>query len=236
MKFNDTSDQVNSLYHHTLDLVGVDTNAYSTTQFARNANRHYYASVLDAWRFSGDWDFDDTNQSNFPIATTDLVDSQADYTIPTNALKIKRIEIKDSGGTWHLLKEIDDTQIDIALDEFQETDGVPRYYRLLRNSIILYPAPASASVTTTDGLKVYFLREIDRFASNDTTQEPGLPEPFHELISMGAAYDFAVMNGLDVAGPLKQELFEANEKMRQFFATRHEAFPRRFVGKKVRVH
>lgn len=205
-------------------LAGVDSAAFPTADVTRCINRHYYEACIAAWESSADWSFDDTNQTNFPIATTTLVASQPDYSIPTNALTIDRVEVKDNAGNYAIVTAIDDTQINQALDEFMETDGLPKYYRLVKNSIILYPAPAAASVTTALGLKIYFTREVDEFTTSDTTQEPGLPEPFHRLLSLGAAADFTLAKGLPNYTALKNESAVLLSELKKFMARRHVDF------------
>src|SRR3990167_9133938 len=210
------------------DLTGLDTNAFSLKKATNFVNRAYYDAVLEAWRASGDWDFDDVNQSNFPIATTTMVESQEDYTIPSNALKVTRLEVKDASGNWSVVRPFDETQLESkALSEFMETDGLPKFYRLLRGSIVLYPAPAATHATLTDGLRLYFLREIDEFASTDTTQEPGLPEPFHDILAFGAAYMVAIAKGLGNKNDLKAVHDEKMDRMKIFFADRHKNFKQR---------
>ena len=221
MQFNNSSDKSLGLYQDALFLCGVDANAFPIADFTRFANRWLYKAVVAAWEGGGDWEFDDLNQSNFPIATTTLVSSQNDHTIPTNALKVLRVEVKDSAGTWHKLVAIDDTDVKGALDEFEKTDGVPKFYRMLKNSLWIDPAPDTAQVTAADGLKIYFNREVDEFAYTDTTQEPGIPEPFHRICSIGPAYDFGLAKGLDNAGTLKGEVEQLLAEERAFFGTRN---------------
>ena len=224
MQFSDTSNGT-GIVETFRDLTGLDVNAFTLKKATNFINQAYYDAVVEAWRASGDWDFDDTNQSNFPIATTTMVESQEDYTVPSNALKITRLEVKDASGNWYVVKPFDETQLeDRALSEFMETDGLPKFYRLIRGSIILYPAPTSTSVTLTDGLRLYFLREVDEFASTDTTQEPGLPEPFHAILAWGAAYKVAFAKSLGNQDKLKIEHAELVERMKMFFADRHKNF------------
>ena len=52
------------------------------------------------WSSMGSWQWDDSNQTDLPQATTDLVSGQSRYTMPTSALTIKRVEIKDENGSW----------------------------------------------------------------------------------------------------------------------------------------
>ena len=224
MQFSDTSNGT-GIVEMFRDLTGLDTNAFSLKKATNFVNRAYYDAVLEAWRASGDWDFDDVNQSNFPIATTTMVESQEDYTIPSNALKVTRLEVKDASGNWSVVRPFDETQLESkALSEFMETDGLPKFYRLLRGSIVLYPAPAATHATLTDGLRLYFLREIDEFASTDTTQEPGLPEPFHDILAFGAAYMVAIAKGLGNKNDLKAVHDEKMDRMKIFFADRHKNF------------
>jgi hypothetical protein len=59
----------------------------------------------------------------------------------------------------------------------------------------LLPAPATGSVTTTAGGRIFFVPELDEFTVGDTTQQPGIPEPFHRLISLGMSCDWLSVNG-----------------------------------------
>lgn len=224
MQFNATD---TGLYQDFLFLTNTDSNRVPVATFTPLANRHYYAAVIEIFKSSSDWDWDDSNHTDLPIATTTLVASQGDYTIPSNALKIQRAEVLDSAGNYQLLKPIDESQVDIALDEFMENDGLPEYYRLLKGSIFLYPAPAAASVTTTAGLKLYYSREVDEFTSADTTQEPGFAEPYHRLISLGAAYDWGVSRGRANVQILKLEYEQLMESLRAFYGRRHQNFKHR---------
>lgn len=220
MQFTDSTNKT-GLYEDAQFLTGTDTNAFPIAQFTRLANRWYYKAVMAAWNANDDWRFDDSNQTNFAIATTTLVASQQDYSIPTNALRVYRIEVKDSAGNYQKLAPIDDGQINVALSEFEETAGMPRFYRLEKNSVLLYPAPAAASVTTASGLKIYFDREVDEFTTADTTQEPGIAEPFHRILSLGAAYDFAVAKGLANVNLLRQEVEMLLRDLSTYYSSRH---------------
>ena len=227
MQFSDSSTKT-GLYEDAQFLTGADTNAFPIAQFARLANRWYYKAVIAAWKAQNDWEFDDTNQTGFPIATTTLVNSQPDYSLPSNALKLKRVEVKNQAGDFSIVQPLDESQVKEALDEFEETDGLPKFYRVTRNSIILYPAPDNGvSVTLSAGLKIYYLREVDEFTSSDTTQEPGIAEPFHRILSLGSAYDFAFAKGLPNVNTLKLEVEQLLQELKEFYSGRHENFKTR---------
>ena len=70
--------------------------------------------------------------------------------------------------------------------------GTPQYFDVLGDTIFLYPAPAAASVTLTAGMRVWFKRTVDLFTTSDTTQEPGLPSPYHSLLSYMASLPYCI--------------------------------------------
>lgn len=228
MQFSDVTNNTGILQDITF-LTGADTNAYPNVERTRNANRWYYKAVIAAFHASADWDFDDTNQAGTPINTSSLTNSTATYTLPSGALKIKRVEVLDSNSDWKVVQPINDDQIKVGKDEFMSTDGLPLYYELeYGNTLRLYPAPDNnVSVTLTNGLRVYHLREVDEFVASDTTQEPGLAEPYHRILSLGAAYDFAIAKGKDNASVLRQELEMLMNDLKEYYAKRHDNFDTR---------
>ena len=228
MQFSNTSDASLGLYQDAQARTGTDSNAFLIADFTRWANRWYYKAVIEAMRSSSTWRFDDTNQTGNadddagrPVATSDLTNSQKAYSLPTGALKIRRVEVQDNGNNWSVVYPITEREITQSLSEFQETDGLPKYYILEGDRLRLYPAPATAQVTLTNGLRIYFEREIDEFTTGDTTQEPGLPEPYHHILSVGAAYDFAVSKGLNNVNFLKAEVDQLFVGLRKHFSDRH---------------
>jgi hypothetical protein len=154
--FNDSSNKDNSLYHYTLFLLGLandDTTSFPIADFTRSFNSWFRNLVFLVWKNSPIWEFDDSNKTTLPIATTALVASQQDYSLPTDALDVQRVECKDSSGNFQVLKQFDKTQItEEALTEFYETAGDPIYYDLVGVSLMLYPKPSTARA---NALKVY---------------------------------------------------------------------------------
>lgn len=221
MVFSDTTDK-QGLWQDAQFLAGVDSNAFPVVDFTRMANRWLHRAATEIWKYSDDWEYDDANNTGFPIATTAMVNSQPDYSLPAGAFAISRVEVMDSAGNWKRVEPVDDKQVNIALDEFMETDGLPRFYRMVRNSVVLYPAPATASVTLTAGLKIYFAREASEFAKTDTTKEPGFAEQFHRICSIGPAMDFCIAKSKGNPQGLKVMLDELFMQMRDFYSMRHQ--------------
>jgi hypothetical protein len=223
MQFNDTSTNL-GLYQHAKFLVGADDNNFPLSTFTRLANISYYDLAVAMWKADSNWLFDDSNNSGLPEASQNLVAGQKDYTLPTGSLIIRSVAVKDKNGDWHTVVPLNERDIHEPLDEFMEEDGLPQFYTLTGDDLTLYPAPAAANVTTTSGLKVYFLREVDAFTASDTTQEPGLPEPFHFLIAVGAAYQFALSKGRENTGILKNDYEQGRQKMMRFAGARFKDY------------
>ena len=127
----------------------------------------------------GNWQYDDSNYTDLPQATTSLVNGTSKYAIPETALTVQRIEAKDHNGNWYILDPITKEQIPMAVDEFMKTNGNPQYYSILNGTVELFPAP---NYTSNDGLKIYFDRANVDFVYTDTTKQPGFASFLHDII------------------------------------------------------
>lgn len=206
-------------------LCGTDSTSYPTADKTRNVNRHYNKAVIDIIKTEGRLQWDDANQTTLPEYTFDLVTTQQDYSLPTNLLKLWALEIQDASGNWIRLKELDltDPALQRTITDFKETDGTPTHYDVRGDSVFLYPAPVTGSVTLTGGGKMYFSREVDAFTAADTTQEPGFAEPFHRILSLGAAYDWLIVNDTpDKADRILGQYEQLRAELRGFFSTRNK--------------
>jgi len=229
MQFSDTSNKTGLIQDCEL-LLGmsdgdISGDATLLKKFTTLINAWYRRVNSWIWEVTGTWEYDDSNWTDLPIATTTIVDEQQDYEIPSTAQKIDRVEVLDSAGNYRLLKPIDKSQIESqAMSEFQESPGMPVYYDLIGRSILLYPKPSTDVVTASKGLKLYFTRDIKEFSSTDTTAEPGFVSNFHRILSLGAAYDFAVSYDMGTKAIVRE--------LKNFYGTRHRDFPARFSPKK----
>jgi hypothetical protein len=177
------------------------------------------------------WEFDDSNQTTLPIATTTLVASQQDYSIPATALGVERVEVMNDSGDYQVLKQIDKSEIkNAAMTEFFETDGMPTYYDIMGNSIFLYPAPVTGDVTLALGLKIYLSRDIHEFAITDTASEPGIPDSFHPYIAFADASDYAIAKNM---GAQRLQMLQAG--MARYEGMISDFYARRNRDKHVRI-
>lgn len=229
MYFNNSSSTEASICHQADDILKTSTTSYPLTAKTRAANQWLRQVGIWAYQSSDTWEYDDTNYDKLPIATTNLVTDQQLYGLPTtiDVLKIERIEYKDNSDKWNKIKIIDKKEVPIALDEYMETSGEPRYADLFTDQIKLYPAPDFNKI---NGLKIYISRDIHAFAADDTTAVPGIPEPFHRIIVMGICYDFAIQEGWsEKARIFKGEINQLKEELEKFYSSRSDlTMPKRF--------
>lgn len=188
MQFNSTTNRNGIIQEieRTTDLgvgtISGDTN--SLKDFTARCNNELHGLWPDIFNSTGKWQYDDSNQTDLPQGVVNLVSGTSKYALPATALRVRRIDCKSSDGNWFELTQITDTMISGGLEEFMDTDGTPRYYRLIGGTVELFPGPNYAS---TGGLKVFFDRGAVEFTYDDTTQEPGFASEFHELVPLGAS-------------------------------------------------
>lgn len=205
---------------------GTNSSNYETNDKFRSVNEWYRTVNSWIWQSAGDWEFDDSKYTTLPEATTDLVDGQADYSLPSTAQKLRRVEILDSSGDWQIVHPYDESQIqDEGLSEAETEEALPQYYRTEGRSLIFqYPIDGS-KVTTTNGLKIYVSRYIDEFAVTDTTDTPGFNEDYHRILSMGAALDYCLAKGKDEQVTRLNALIQSKKKdLQEFYGSRHRNF------------
>lgn len=176
------------------------------TIYANQALRKIFTWITEA---SGSWILDDSNQTDIPEATTSLVSGQQSYTLPTDADIVDGVAIKNTDNNWVILtpitlQEIQSTQ---AEDEFMSTSGIPKYYRLIGNTVSIYPAP---SFSQDASLKVYFQRDAVVFTTTDTTAKPGFSSRFHEAVAVYMALQFAIKNQMEIRTDLQRQ-WDGNE-------------------------
>lgn len=132
------------------------------------------------------------NKTDYPVATTPLVASQRDYQFDSiSFLKIKRVDVTYDGTNWYRATPFDsgtyqeglgnDTLVDKNFDK-----SAP-YYDPKGFGLWLYPLPNADDVAAGGKIRVEYVRAYDEFAYDDTTAEPPIDRPFHDLIAIGAA-------------------------------------------------
>lgn len=176
------------------------------------------------------WDLDDASRTDYAIITTPLIASQRDYTMPASLkmLKIKRVDVTYNGSTYYKCEPLDTGQIGRGLGNPTDTDTsfskTAPFYDLMSNAIRLYPLPSSADVSAGAKLRVEYAREMVEVSSSDLsagTLTPPVDEPFHMMLALGLAFDYASAKSLDES---KKDLYAELQD--------YEARLRRQYGKK----
>ncbi len=204
MTFNDTATKNGLIQQCEINLFGdnpfgtISGNADRLAIFTNFIDEAYSKYAILALQSDNSWQFDDSNYTDFPIATTDLVANQPDYTLATEHIIIDQVEILDTTGTiWRALPEIDErqfTEYQRSLSQFNNNvPGQPIYHAKIGASIYLFPTPI---YSVTNGVKVRFKRAPDFFVVGDTTKEPGFTSLHHTYLSDYATWRYSFSRGM----------------------------------------
>lgn len=195
MQFNDTTNLSGLIQmcekNTNLGYGYISDDATKLKEFTNNINIAQNKIWHTIFESTGCWEYDDSNATDLPQATANLVSGTSKYALPSDALVIKRVEMKDSSGNWFVLTPLIRDEIKVAIDEYRVADGLPTSYRLLGDTIEIFPA---SNYTSTSGLKVYFDRGSVQFTSTDTTKTPGYASPYHYLSGIGGALEWLKVN------------------------------------------
>lgn len=237
MVFNDVAGDTRSGIIQNIEVMTDLGNAYITgdssrlKEFTNLVNRVNHRVWHTIFTSNGNWQYDDGNYTDLPAAATDLVSGTAKYAIPftastpsETALTIQRVEAKDSSGNWYVVYPMTKEELtNIAVGEYMSSNGYPTTYRLVDNTIQLFPAPSYAS---SGGLKIYFDRDSVDFASTATTAVPGFASPYHEILPIGAAIEWLKVKQptTPTLGLLMQDYLKLEASIKKFYGMRFKDF------------
>jgi len=239
MQFNDTSTRKGLIQDCEFwtgigdgQISGITANLQHFTRLINSRYQQVVTMILDSM---DEWDFDDNNKTDFPILTTSLVASQQDYALPVTALKLKRVEVSyDGGTTWARANPIDINEMSHPTDTTSiagHFSTAAPYYDVQYGSLFLYPIP---SANSTNGLKMWVTREVTEFTTSDTTLEPGFDEPFHRMLAIGAALDWAIAKQLENKKDLASLYMEYEARLRPYYSAKNK--DRKYVLKPAYVN
>lgn len=222
MQFSDPSLKQGIIEDITF-LLGVDTNNYPVADRTRNVNERFrmvWGMIFDSY---GGWKFQDDNANANPYTDINVVSGTGTGSLPTGALTIRDAQLLDSGGAYHPLRCITDREyFDMGGDAvWNSQTGFPSYLLPYEDTWKLLPAP---NFTLTAALRVYFDADITTFTASDTTKVPGFASPYHRMLSIGAALDYAMARNLKDKVVYLQNLWNDYEKrLRSFYSKRYVA-------------
>jgi len=195
MQFNPSSTPENSLISHIDFLLFGDSTSlnakYVIADRTRNINIAYDEVVSDIYKADPLHQWDDSNNSDFPIATLALTAAQDHYTMLDTALVVHRVRMKDSNGTLRTLtpvlrRQLSDSQI-IAT-------GTPNKYYKIGGAIFPVPIP---DYSASAGVELQFQRGGNHFTTSDTTTAPGFNSQYHDILAISAALTYAQAHGMN---------------------------------------
>lgn len=229
MQFSDTTNKNGLLqeceFWCNLGDAGITGDTTLKAQFTSRINRAYDAIAPILFSYGDKMRWDDTNHTDHPIGTTNLISGQNDYQFLSDdnglsILNITDVMILDSSSSteYRQLRRITLDEGEDALRAMSPnpTDaGVPYAFVEKDNTVFLLPEP---NYNATAGLKIFFERVPDYFTSADTTQTPGIPTPFHPLLALHASRDWLAVykpeNTL-LIGTIEREIAKKEAALRQ---------------------
>ena len=229
MQFSEATNKT-GMYELFQDLTKTNPTSYTAYKYARDANNAlaYYVINL-AIPSSGNAQFDDSNQTDYPEVKIDLVSGQFDYPLLTDAstsanqiLTLRRIEMAvDSNGiVYKKLYPYDPIQeSDESIIYRRGIQGMPYRYYWKANSIFIDPVP---NYSVTGGLRVFFERTSTYFAGTDTTKVAGIPHAHQEYLVYRPAYLYAVTNLPQLANGYLAIVKDLESKISEYYSDKNK--------------
>lgn len=231
IQFNDTTAYKGLVQLYEKDIavargvISGDTNKLK--EFTADCNIAFDDFLHLAFNSSGTWQYDDSNHTDFPIITTNLVASQRDYTFTNDEsgnliIDIHRVFVRNSTTDPYFEIHPVDVQTDnegiiSEIADGLNSEGTPYRYEKTGNGIFLDPIP---DTSVTNGLKLYINREASYFISTDTTKKPGVPGILHAWFYKKPAYEYAKRHLLSNVNVLREDVQLLEEKIKDYFSHR----------------
>lgn len=217
----------------------VTDNTTKFAQFTADVNLALDTTYASIFKAGGTWQFDDTNHTDYPIITTNLVLGQRDYSFTVDGssnliLDIYKVMVDDGTGTG-TFKEIDPVDMQSmntnklnvdSLVDGTDAQGVPDRYDKTADGIFLDLIP---DANVTGGLKVFINREGSYFTVSDTTKKPGFAGLFHEYLALIPSYKYARDHSLDNLVRLEKDIAVMEESIMTHYGRRERDINRRMI-------
>lgn len=219
---------------------GITGNATRLAEFTSDVNLALDDVLSTIFEVGGTWQFDDSNHTDYPIITTNIVSGQRDYTFVTDEqgnliLDIYKVMVADEQGNFSEIIPVDQQSrlSPPGYNDGNNTTGLPNTYDKTANGIFLDAIP---NYNRTGGLKVFINREGSYFATTDTTKKPGFAGLFHEYLALRPSYQYAYRNGLENTKLLKQEMLEMEDKIRNYYKAREKDVQKTLQARSNNAH
>lgn len=214
---------INQIVNRIYRLTNTNSGSYVAANMLDDINialNRVYSLVITA---DGRWQMDDENSTDFPIATTDIIQGQTDYTIAISFLRIHQVELKPTNGIWRVIDPIDERDLaeqGTSPSYLQTIQAIPYMYDKIGNSVILYPTP---NFSQSASLKVWFQRGPFEFTSGEVTtgtKQPGFNSLYHDLIPLWVAYSFFLINDQSMCQRIMDQIVRLEKALLLDYGTR----------------
>lgn len=194
----------------------VSGNINKLKSFTADVNMAIDDFTAIALKSSGTWQFDDTNQTDYPIIRTNIVSGQRDYSFLTDGsgnliLDIYKVVLYDSNGNGREIFPVDFQSVEQNggyIQSFyngQNATGIATSYDKTGNAIFLNLIP---NYSATNALEIYINRESSYFVYTDTTKKPGVPGILQKYFYLKPALDNARRNNLSTLSRIEAEVYK----------------------------
>lgn len=190
----------------------VSGNTDRLKEFTADVNVAFDDFLAIAIQASGIWQYDDSNHTDYPIMTTNLVSGQRDYSFTTDGnsnliLDIYKVAILPSTTEtlYQSIEPIDELRTDTDILTGNTDGSTPFAYGKLANGIFLEPRP---DYSISAGLKVFINREPSYFTYTDTDKKPGGPGILHKYFYLKPAREYARIHSLACYERLNAEILK----------------------------
>jgi hypothetical protein len=204
------------------DLADADSTSYSDTTILRRLNSSIEILVAKIIEVCRTYPYDDDNQGDLAEGTITLEEGVSKYTITDKFLTILEVKVKDSDGTYHIVKNENQVESDTIVETDEATTGLPTKNRMTGRTIFLRPAPVATSVTLTAGLLFKYTRVHTITSAELTTGTliPGIVSPFHPLIAKMIALPYNKVYHPERVPQLERDIFTETNDLTSFYANR----------------
>jgi hypothetical protein len=210
MQFNPTDKSNSIIGDIDFLLFGSSTtfnSDYSLADRTRNLNISYDEVVAELYKADPNYKWDDTTNSDYPIARTNLVAGKDNYLLLDSAQVIHRIRVKDQNGSWVTLTS--KVRSNLTDSELSATGGTPDKYFKFGGGVFPLPVP---DYGVTKGFEIEFQRSGNHFTITDTTKSPGFNAQFHQILSVKAAKRYALANGMSEKVSMLDNMLTNNQR------------------------
>lgn len=212
---------INQIQSRITFLTGLGTDIYLPEDRLIAINKYYdqlHSIILES---QDEWDFDDSNLTDLPIATTDIITNVGNYALPSTIYKLNKLEVNYGSG-FVKVNPLDLNETGLSEDEVLSRATVENpFYRVFGQTIKLYPTPTSS---VTGGLQLYYDREVAEFTSAEVTtgtKKPGLDRLWHDYLSLGASVDAGLKYTLSNLSSLETKLQDMEVRIRKYYGDKN---------------